>query len=100
MKEICFSLNNTPVKGSELGPVVNKDLSRRAWSVNSMTNDKKVGIHILCSYMLFLYHRFITYQPNRQQKSAITDTFIEAFNMLYVMEQDMSLGTINKADNR
>ena len=29
IKEICFNLNNTRLKDSELGPIVNRDLTRR-----------------------------------------------------------------------
>jgi hypothetical protein len=29
IREICFALNNVPVKGFDLAPLVNKDLTRR-----------------------------------------------------------------------
>ena len=43
IKEICFNLNNVRIRGCELGPVVNKDLSKRIRLVSAITNDSKVA---------------------------------------------------------
>merc|ERR1719319_1687529 len=42
IKEICFNLNNIRIKECEMGPVVNKDLTRRIRTVSGLTADKKV----------------------------------------------------------
>lgn len=42
IKEICYSLNNIRLRDFELGPIVNRDLSRRIRTVNGITVDKKV----------------------------------------------------------
>merc|ERR1740129_1048057 len=42
IKEICYSLNNIRLRDFELGPIVNRDLSRRIRTVNGITIDKKV----------------------------------------------------------
>eukprot|EP00090_Calanus_glacialis_P009054 TRINITY_DN17399_c0_g1_i2.p1 TRINITY_DN17399_c0_g1~~TRINITY_DN17399_c0_g1_i2.p1 ORF type:complete len:694 (+),score=198.03 TRINITY_DN17399_c0_g1_i2:111-2192(+) len=43
IKEICFNLNNVRIRGSELGPVVNKDLSKRIRTVAAIYNHSKVA---------------------------------------------------------
>ena len=45
MKEICFNLNNLRIKDSQLGPVVNKDLSKRVRCVSQVVYDKLVMKH-------------------------------------------------------
>merc|ERR1719319_2023268 len=42
IKEICFALNNIRLRDCELGPIVNRDLSRRVRTVVGITIDKKV----------------------------------------------------------
>jgi len=42
IKEICLSLSSVRIKELELGPVLNKDLSRRIRTVAGLTHDKKV----------------------------------------------------------
>merc|ERR1712038_1442114 len=42
IKEICYSLNNIRLRDFELGPIVNRDLSRRIRTVNGITVDRKV----------------------------------------------------------
>lgn len=42
IKEICYNLNNIRLRDCELGPIVNRDLSRRIRTVNGITVDKKV----------------------------------------------------------
>ena len=42
IKEICYSLNNIRLRDFELGPIVNRDLSRRIRPVNGITVDRKV----------------------------------------------------------
>jgi len=42
IKEICYSLNNIRLRDFELGPIVNRDLSRRIRTVNGITVDKKI----------------------------------------------------------
>merc|ERR1712141_587885 len=42
IKDICFNLNNIRLRECELGPIVNRDLSRRIRTVNGITVDKKV----------------------------------------------------------
>merc|ERR1712045_640546 len=42
IKEICYSLNNIRLRDFELGPIVNRDLSRRIRTVNGLTVDRKV----------------------------------------------------------
>jgi len=42
IKEICFNLNNIRIKECEMGPVVNKDLTRRIRTVSGFTVDRKV----------------------------------------------------------
>ena len=43
IKEICFNLNNVRIRGCELSPVVNKDLSKRIREVAAICNDVKVA---------------------------------------------------------
>merc|ERR1711988_579994 len=42
IKEICYSLNNIRLRDFELGPIVNRDLSRSIRTVNGITVDRKV----------------------------------------------------------
>ncbi len=42
IKEICYSLNNSRLRDCELGPIVNRDLTRRVRTVNGITVDRKV----------------------------------------------------------
>merc|ERR1719369_1653701 len=42
IKEICFALNNIRLRDCELGPIVNRDLTRRVRTVNGITVDKKI----------------------------------------------------------
>ena len=41
VKEICYSLANTKLRDTDLGPVLNKDLSQRVRPVSLLTNDKR-----------------------------------------------------------
>jgi len=43
IKEICFNLNNVRIRGCELSPVVNKDLSKRIREVPAFCNDIKIA---------------------------------------------------------
>ena len=45
MKEICFNLNNLRIKDGELGPLVNKDLSKRVRCVPQFLRDREVMKH-------------------------------------------------------
>eukprot|EP00095_Tigriopus_kingsejongensis_P006385 snap_masked-scaffold117_size339417-processed-gene-1.3 protein:Tk06385 transcript:snap_masked-scaffold117_size339417-processed-gene-1.3-mRNA-1 annotation:"serrate rna effector molecule-like protein" len=42
IKDICFNLNNIRLRDCELGPIVNRDLTRRIRTVNGITVDRKV----------------------------------------------------------
>merc|ERR1719382_1965135 len=42
IKDICFNLNNIRLRDCELGPIVNRDLTRRIRTVAGLTQDKKV----------------------------------------------------------
>jgi len=42
IKEICYNLNNIRLRDCELGPIVNRDLTRRIRTVNGVTVDRKV----------------------------------------------------------
>lgn len=42
IKEICFNLNNIRLRDCELGPIVNRDLTRRIRTVAGLTADKRV----------------------------------------------------------
>ena len=42
IKEICYSLNNIRLRDCEIGPIVNRDLTRRVRTVNGITVDRKV----------------------------------------------------------
>lgn len=41
VKEICYSLANTKLRDTDLGPVLNKDLSQRVRPVSLLSNDKR-----------------------------------------------------------
>ena len=43
IKEICFNLNNVRIRGKELDPVVNKDLSKKIRSVPYKLGDQKIA---------------------------------------------------------
>jgi len=45
IKEICYALNNIRLRDFELGPIVNRDLSRRVRTINGITVDRKVVRH-------------------------------------------------------
>jgi len=42
IKDICYNLNNTRLRDCELGPIVNRDLTKRVRTVPGLTQDKKV----------------------------------------------------------
>merc|ERR1719228_1415376 len=42
IKDICFNLNNIRLRDCELGPIVNRDLTRRIRTVAGLTGDKRV----------------------------------------------------------
>jgi hypothetical protein len=42
IKEICYGFSNIRLRDFELGPIVNRDLSRRIRTVNGITVDRKV----------------------------------------------------------
>lgn len=42
IKDICYNLNNIRLRDCELGPIVNRDLTRRIRTVSAITADKKV----------------------------------------------------------
>ena len=42
IKEICYNLNSIRLRDCELGPIVNRDLTRRIRTVNGITVDKRV----------------------------------------------------------
>ena len=42
IKDICFNLNNIRLRDCELGPIVNRDLTRRVRTAPGLTQDKKV----------------------------------------------------------
>merc|ERR1719341_1225291 len=42
IKDICFNLNNIRLRDCELGPIVNRDLTRRIRTVAGLTADKRV----------------------------------------------------------
>ena len=42
IKDICFNLNTIRLRDCELGPIVNRDLTRRIRTVSGITVDKKV----------------------------------------------------------
>ena len=41
-QEICYNLNSIRLRDCELGPIVNRDLTRRIRTVNGITVDKRV----------------------------------------------------------
>lgn len=41
--EICWNLNNVRLRDTELGPIVNRDLSRRVRTVNGITPHKMIA---------------------------------------------------------
>ena len=43
IKEICFNLNNVRIRGKELEPVVNKDLSKRVRAVPIKFRDQMIA---------------------------------------------------------
>ncbi|XP_027848833.2 serrate RNA effector molecule homolog isoform X2 [Aphis gossypii] len=43
IKEICWNLNSVRLRDSELGAIVNRDLSKRIRSVNGITNHRQVA---------------------------------------------------------
>ena len=42
IKDICYNLNNIRLRDCELGPIVNRDLTKRIRTVPGLTQDKKV----------------------------------------------------------
>merc|ERR1719154_513034 len=42
IKDICYNLNNIRLRDCELGPIVNRDLTKRVRNVPGLTQDKKV----------------------------------------------------------
>ncbi|KAH9388249.1 hypothetical protein TYRP_009461 [Tyrophagus putrescentiae] len=42
IREICWALNSVKIRGTELGPIVNRDLTRRIRSVNGISSHKTV----------------------------------------------------------
>nr|XP_046911542.1 serrate RNA effector molecule homolog isoform X1 [Dermatophagoides farinae] len=42
IREICWNLNNVKIRGTELSPIVNRDLTRRIRSINGISSDKTV----------------------------------------------------------
>ena len=42
IKDICYNLNNTRLRDCELGPIVNRDLTKRVRTVPGLTQDRKV----------------------------------------------------------
>ena len=58
IKEICYSLNNIRLRDFELGPIVNRDLSRRIRTVNGITVDRKVVRNDIKLAGMFFYFRF------------------------------------------
>ena len=42
IKDICYNLNNIRLRDCELGPIVNRDLTKRVRTVPGLTQDKKV----------------------------------------------------------
>merc|ERR1719210_2905744 len=42
IKDICYNLNNIRLRDCELGPIVNRDLTKRVRTVPGITQDKKI----------------------------------------------------------
>ncbi|KAJ6223773.1 hypothetical protein RDWZM_002318 [Blomia tropicalis] len=42
IREICWALNSIKIRGTEIGPIVNRDLTRRIRSVNGISSHKSV----------------------------------------------------------
>ncbi len=70
IKEICFGLNNIRLRDCELGPIVNRDLTRRVRTVNGLTVDKKVvrnDIRLAAKVISNLDKRWELWQPEQKE---------------------------------
>ena len=68
IKKICYNLNNIRLRECELGPIVNRDLTRRIRTVNGITVDRKVvrnDIKLAAKVITNLDSRWGLWQKNK-----------------------------------
>ncbi len=73
IKEICYSLNSIRLRDCELGPIVNRDLTRRIRTVNGITVDKKVvrnDIKLAAKVINNLDQRWGLWKPEKESTPA------------------------------
>lgn len=78
IKEICWNLNNVRLRDSELGAIVNRDLSKRIRSVNGITNHRQVARNDmkLCANIINNFdNRSGLWQATDEEKSATENTY-------------------------
>jgi len=72
IKDICFNLNNIRLKDCELGPIVNRDLTRRIRTVPGLTCDKKVvrnDIKLAAKIITNLDNKWALWQKDKSDNS-------------------------------
>jgi len=68
--EICWNLNNVRLRDTELGPIVNRDLSRRVRTVNGITPHKTIvrnDIRLAAKVIQHLDEKWNLWDEDKQQ---------------------------------
>ena len=71
IKDICYNLNNIRLRDCELGPIVNRDLTKRVRTVAGLTQDKKVvrnDIKLAAKIITNLDNKWGLWKPEEESK--------------------------------